>query len=156
MKPILKIALFATIIACISCTKDTEPQVTYKNVTPDSISGAWQLKELYGQPLADGLFMYVELTRRDKLFTIYENMNGTGEVTVVYTGRYDLYEDNVINGIYDNMIYEYWDHSYTISELTDDRMVWTATDDPEEVQVYVKVDSVPESIVSAAGSGAAE
>ena len=67
-------------------------------------------------------------------------------MTCRYSGTYGISDGNVIKGIYDNSIYTYWAHDYEVSGLTGDRMVWTATDNPEDVSVYVRVDSIPGNI----------
>lgn len=148
MKHLLKIA-FALVLLSVpfACTKEEAQVSPFLEVTTNNISGTWTLSEWNGKPLSEGLFFYIEIVRRDKLFTTYENITGSSTVTVTRTGRYDLYDGDIITGIYDNSLNEYWMHKYVISELTGDRMVWTATDDPDEVMVYVRCDSVPEDIL---------
>ena len=82
--------------------------------------------------------------RRDTEFTLYYNLETFSPY--VRTGIYSVDEETgVISGRYDHYAGD-WTHSYTVSELTRDRMVWTAVDDPQDVSVYVRVDSVPEDI----------
>lgn len=146
MKRLLKIAFTVlAAAACLACSKDSsEDKTVYLSVNPTNLAGYWQLSEWNGKPLAEGNFAYIEITRQDKKFTMYENITGTSTVTREYTGTYGISDDDVIRGIYDNSIYTYWSHDYKITELTYDRMVWTATDDPDDVSVYVRVDAIPE------------
>ena len=146
MKRFLKIALAAMAAAFLSCSKDEAVEQAGLNVIPSNLEGCWQLSEWMGEALPEGNFVYMELTRQDKKFTIYENMRGTSTVTCRYSGTYGISDGNVIKGIYDNSIYTYWAHDYEVSGLTGDRMVWTATDNPEDVSVYVRVDSIPGNI----------
>lgn len=147
MKKILKFGILAVLAvsALCSCTdENTAEEVVYLPVTANNISGTWQLAEQAGAPLAEGAYVYLDIVRRDTEFTVYEKV-GTF-ATDIDTGIYSIDEETgVISGRYDHS-YTDWNHSYVISELTADRMVWTATDDATDVSVYVRVDSIPEDI----------
>lgn len=131
--------------ALYSCSENNAAEeVVYLPVTANNISGTWQLSEQSGAPLADGLYVYLDIVRRDTEFTLYDNI-GTF-MTDVKTGVYSVdTQTGTISGKYDHSLGD-WAHSYVISELTADRMVWTAEDDPEEVSVYVRIDSIPAEI----------
>ena len=97
--------------------------------------------------MGEGVFAYMEFVRQDRKFTGYYNFDSFA--TVVETGKYDIdIEDNSIGGYYDHSFKEQWKHSYIISELTSERMVWTAEDDENEVRVYMRIDSLPDGIAS--------
>lgn len=153
MKKIMKSGFLAALalLALCSCSDEpVAPEVTYLPVTASNISGTWQLSEQSGAPLAGDAYVYLDIVRRDTEFTIYTN---TGTMTTdVMTGIYHINEETgVISGRYDHYVGD-WTHSYAISELTSDRMVWTAVDDPEDISVYVRVDSVPDEIRNASGN----
>lgn len=150
MKNLLKTAVTAAIFAAVSCSKDNIPaEAEYLPVTYFNIAGTWELVEWNGEPLAEGTFAYIELTRQ-KEFSTYTNIEATSLVTTVETGVYDIdSDDDSIGGYYDNAYYEQWSGRYVISQLSGDRMVWTATDDDSEVRVYSRIDSIPEGIVQA-------
>ena len=67
----------------------------------------------------------------------------------VVTGNFNIETDvekgAIIRGIYD---YDegYWSHEYEVNELTEDTMTWVATDDPNFVQKFVRVEAIPEHI----------
>ncbi len=149
MKKILK-SVFAALLASValsSCTEDSPETVSYLPVTANNISGTWQLSEWLGKPVPAGSYVYMDIVRRDTEFTLYYNLETFSPY--VRTGIYSVDEETgVISGRYDHYAGD-WTHSYTVSELTPDRMVWTAVDDPQDVSVYVRVDSIPEDIKGA-------
>ena len=151
MKNLLKIAFIATALAfAASCSKEDSETVEYLRATPYNVEGIWQLVEWNGASLADGSFAYIELVRKNRDFTAYDKIETF--VTSVRTGEFDIDEENsTIGGIYDYSIYTPWEHSYVISELTHDRMVWTAEDDAAEVRVYMRVQALPEGIAPETG-----
>ena len=146
MKNLLKTVLAVAAIAFMaSCDKNALDEETYLEVTPFNIEGIWELTELNGVPMGEGVFAYMEFVRQDRKFTTYDNLDSF--LTSVKTGEYDVDEvDGSIGGIYDYSSMTPWSHSYVISELTHDRMVWTAEDDESEVRVYVRVDALPDGI----------
>lgn len=153
MKHTLKIALIATTVAaCLSCQKDEGTDNIYLDVTPYNIEGTWQLTEWMGSPLAEGAFVYMELTRQNREFTMYDNMLGTSNAINPTSGIYSIGEDDVIWGYYDNSGYTFWSHKYVISELTATSMVWTAADNPEDISVYTRIDSIPEYVTGGSAS----
>lgn len=146
MRRFLKIALMALLLAAgTACTKEENKTSQYLDVTSNNIAGTWTLSEWNGEPLADGLFMYIELIRRDRKFAFYENMTGTSNVTTKKTGYFDLFDEDVITFLYDNSQTQYGKR-YIISELTADRMVWTMEDNPDEVSVYIRCTAIPEEV----------
>ena len=147
MKRFLKTAIIAAAAAaCFSCQKDEDSDAAFMEVTPYNIEGTWQLAEWMGKPLEENSFVYMELARQDRKFTMYDNMLGTENTVNSTSGTYSIDEDGVIWGYYDNSIYTFWSHKYAITELTATSMVWTATDNPEDISVYVRVASIPESV----------
>lgn len=145
MKNLLKIFLIAAFaVAAASCSK-TEEDVVYLQLTPFNIDGIWQLSEWNGEPLADGSYAYIEFDRRDMQFTSYSNIETSSPV--IEPGTFGIYqEENAIWGYYEYDNQRWWTHKYVVSELTSDRMVWTAQDDPSEVRVYVRIDALPDGI----------
>ena len=93
-----------------------------------------------------------ELTRQNREFTMYDNMLGTSDAINPTSGIYSIGEDDVIWGYYDNSGYTFWSHKYVISELTATSMVWTAADNPEDISVYTRIDSIPESVTGGSAS----
>ena len=130
-------------LAFVGCESNeeefVEPQL---EVTPNNIAGEWMLESWNnGLPVAEGCYLYMELVRKDRTFTIYENLDSFQ--TVRQTGRYVIEVDPelgaVIRGDYDFGGGD-WNHHYIISSLTASRMVWVAVDDPQDVSVYVRTE----------------
>lgn len=139
----------AVVLFAVSCDKNdgiAEEQtlpVTYIN-----IEGTWELVEWNGEPLAEGTYAYIELTRQGE-FSSYSNIESTALVTTAMTGTYDIdQDDDTVGGNYDYLDYEPWAHRYVVSGLTATSMTWTADDDASEVRVYSRIDSIPEGIVT--------
>lgn len=155
MKQLLRLAaLMSVMMAAVSCGKESgsgsaEIEVSYHNV-----SGTWVLERWSGGDLSDGLYLYMELTRRDRRFTLYENMHTAYAHKT--TGDYYIYVDeslgcSVIRGMYD-YTHNYWSHRYIVS-VTENEMTWTATDDAGDVSVYRRCSGIPAEILAEAGDG---
>ena len=134
-------AIFAAfcLLGCVSCTKSNSGEEPLLEVNRNNISGEWELVEWNGNSLEEGTFFRINLVRNDGTFTIVQNMDAFPEIPREITGRYDLREDevygSVISGIYDHDS-GLWSHEYSITSLTDVRMQWVATDDPDFVQIF--------------------
>ena len=131
----------------VSCDKSGTETEEYLSLTYYNVAGTWELVEWNGEPLAEGTYAYIELTRQGE-FTSCSNIETTSSVASVMTGEFDIdHEKKTIGGYYDYMDFKQWSHWYAVSELTSDRMVWTATDDPSEVRVYSRIDAIPEGLI---------
>ena len=92
MKNFLKSTVLSLAVLCLcACDDDKSYEDPGLEVTPHNIAGTWQLAEWNGAPLAEGSFVYIEFTRKDKLFTMYQNLDSFG--TRKLTGRYDITTD---------------------------------------------------------------
>ena len=146
MKNLFKLtfALVAA-IAMISCD-ELAIDSDFLNVTPNNIAGSWRLESSCGEPLADGLYVYIDFDRKERSFEMFQNTDSYS--TRFITGRYFIYTDEeagaVIRGDYDYGNGA-WEHRYVVTDLTKKRMTWTALDNAEYVDVYVRCD-IPESI----------
>ena len=143
-KFILSMAVFAVVA---SCTKE-KPVVVYLDVTPNSISGSWELVLLNDSELQEGTYLYVDFVRKERTFAIYQNFDSIDQQPHVLTGTFSIETDvergAIIRGIYD---YDggFWAHQYEVNDLTENSMEWVAVDDPSYVQKFVRT-SIPESI----------
>ena len=142
------IVVFAAALLAVSCGKET-PVVEYLDVTPNNISGQWQLVKWNGSDLSEGSYFYMDLVRKETKFTIYQNFDSMADMPHVVTGEFSI-ETNaelgaVISGMYD---YDegFWAHKYIVRNLTKDSMEWIASDDPSFVQEFVRVSEIPTSI----------
>lgn len=140
-------AIVSAAICLISCEKDdlTQP-IVYLEVNVNNISGTWELESWNGNPLASGTYVYLDFVRKDRTYTMYQNLDSFTDVPHVVTGYFSLDTDpelgTIIRGNYDYDSGE-WAHRYIISELTDNSMIWTAKDDSGFVQKFVRVASIP-------------
>lgn len=143
MKRIFKlVALTLFVAAFAACDDDKSYPDPGLEVSANNLAGTWQLAEWNGAPLAEGSYVYLELIRKDRLFKMYQNIDSFSPRLT--TGRYALETissvGTVIRGIYDNSLETEWKHRYIVRDLTAERMVWVATDDSEDIQVYVRAE----------------
>ena len=148
MKKIL-ILLSIITMAAVSCGKiiQTEPEdAPQLEVNANNISGQWELVEWNGSYLSEGTYVYLDIVRNDKTYTMYQNMDSFTNVPHVLTGSYHLSTDvelgAVIRGNYDHDSGE-WLHRYIVQSLTANEMMWVATDDFSFSQKFVRVDTIP-------------
>lgn len=145
MKKIVKFAMVIVAIMAVGCSKPDLDVVEYLDVTPNNIKGVWRMESYdNGVKLAEGSYYYIVFDRAERTFVTYDNL-GSMEM-YKNSGRYDITTDGaaVIRGMYDFGRGD-WEHSYYVRDLTDDSMVWVATDDESIVRVYVR-DELPEWI----------
>ena len=138
----LAVATFA-----VACGKE-EPVVEYLDVTPNNLAGEWKLVEWKGGPLDEGTYFYIDIVRKGRKFTSYQNFDSMADMPHVVTGTYniemDVEDGAIIRGMYD---YDegFWSHSYKVDDLTKDSMTWTAEDDPTFIQKFVRT-SIPSEL----------
>ena len=147
-KNILASALAALSFFAVSCDRNdmTEPQVEYLDVNANNISGKWELVEWNGNALTEGTYVFMEIVRNDRTFKIYQNLDSFSDVPHVVSGSYYIETDPelgaIIRGVYDHDSGD-WAHRYIIKDLTASEMTWVAKDDPDYIQKYVRVESIP-------------
>ena len=148
MKKIL-ILLSIITLSAVSCGKIimTEPEdAPQLEVNAHNISGQWELVEWNGEYLAEGTYVYLDIVRNDKTYTMYQNMDSFTNVPHVITGSYHLSTDPelgaIIRGTYDHDCGE-WSHRYIIQSLTADKMIWVTTDNRSSYQVFLRVKDIP-------------
>jgi hypothetical protein len=148
MKTLFK-RVFFTLMAIVTMTacndKDIYQEPTLE-VTPNNIAGSWRLESWSGGELAEGAFVYIDFVRADRTYTLYQNIDSHQTRTI--TGRYYIETDAelgaIIRGNYDYVNGD-WAHRYIVTDLTADRMVWTAKDNLNDVSVYVRT-PIPEEL----------
>ena len=137
----------ALILAVSSCEKEIGgDEVLLLEVNANNISGKWQLMQWNESSLNDDTYVYIDIVRNDRTYTMYQNIDSFKDVPHMITGSYYLEVDPaigaVIRGNYDHDSGD-WAHRYIITDLTRTKMVWTAKDDPTFVQIWNRVDSIP-------------
>ncbi len=140
------IAILLVSLSVASCDKDLEPKVVYLEVNANNISGQWELSEWNGTSLMDGTYVYLDIVRNDRTYTMYQNLDSFMDVPHTVTGSYFLETDPelgaIIRGNYDHDSGD-WAHRYIIKDLTATEMTWIAKDDDSFVQKFVRIDSIP-------------
>ena len=135
-------------MAAISCETEEErvPEPVQLEVNANNISGKWQLVEWNGAGLAEGTYVYLDIVRNDKTYTMYQNLDSFTNVPHVVTGSYFIETDPelgaIIRGNYDHDSGD-WSHRYIVKSLTDVQMVWVAKDDETFIQIFDRVDTIP-------------
>ena len=137
--------LFASLILA-SCGKEQPVVIEYLDVNANNISGSWQLVDWNGAPLQEGTYVFINLVRNDRTYTMYQNIDSFTDIPHVVTGRYFIETDPavgaIIRGDYDHDSGD-WAHRYIVKDLTATSMTWVAKDNPEYVQKYERVESIP-------------
>lgn len=143
----LLVSMSVISMVATSCIDKTDVEVEeYLDVNANNISGKWELAEWNGAALTAGTYVFMEIVRNDRTFTLYQNLDSFNDVPHVVTGSYFIETDPelgaIIRGNYDHDSGD-WAHRYIIRDLTRESMIWVAKDDPEFVQKYVRVESIP-------------
>ena len=140
------IAAAFAVMSLISCTEKPEVTVEYLDVNANNISGKWELVEWNGSPLTEGTYVYLDIVRNDRTYTMYQNLDSFTNVPHKVTGSYYIeYEPElgaILRGNYDHDSGD-WAHRYIVKDLTATEMYWIAKDDRTFIQKYVRVDSIP-------------
>jgi hypothetical protein len=141
------LAIFAVAVLSVACSKDSEPQVEVLDVTRSNIAGVWMLESWNDAPLAEGSYIYIKFERSDRTYTMWQNVDSfyARKLTGIYWIDIDEELGAVIRGNYDHGAGD-WSHRYIVTDLTANRMVWTAKGDESDVSVYVRCD-LPEEFV---------
>lgn len=138
-------AAFA-VMSLISCTEKPEVTVEYLDVNANNISGKWELVEWNGAPLTEGTYVYLDIVRNDRTYTMYQNLDSFTNVPHKVTGSYYIEYDPelgaILRGNYDHDSGD-WAHRYIVKDLIATEMYWIAKDDRTFIQKYVRVDSIP-------------
>ena len=140
--------LAAMALVSVSCEKNgiPEPEEPQLEVNANNISGKWELVEWNEAELAEGTYVYIDLVRNDRTYTMYQNLDSFADVPHVVTGSYYIETDvelgAVIRGNYDHDSGD-WAHRYVVKSLTATTMIWVAKDNENFIQKFSRVDSIP-------------
>lgn len=148
MKRFIWLIISVLAIAFVACDEPTpevpaEPQL---EVTASNIAGEWQLIEWKGEPLAEGSYVYIAFDRRERTYTLYQNLDSFSTRTL--TGSFFIETDPelgaVIRGNYDYDRGD-WAHRYCVISLTANEMVWVNLDNVVDQSVYTRT-TIPAEI----------
>lgn len=157
MKTLFKMmALFALLFTITSCGDDDEVALNpTRDVNYANLAGTWYLSEWNGEKMNDTRYYYITFNRKEvdgkRKYEIYTNYNSafSEKITGAFLLKKEADFGDVITGTYDFQLStdDGWPHDYSITEMYENSMVWTATDDADEVRVYTRCSEVPEDIV---------
>lgn len=149
MNKILKLMAFAAcFFCCMSCDDDEIIPPTLE-VTPANLDGTWQLAEWNGSPLPEGTYCYVDFERKNQVFCMYQKFDSmyARYITGSFSIEKNPYLGFVISGVYDYGNGE-WNNDYIVTDLQENgSMIWTAKDNPDDIQHFVRCEKVPDEIV---------
>lgn len=150
MNKFLKTAVVALVGLCLmACQGPNEEPAPLPQLeaTPNNVAGSWQLSEWMGKPLAEGSYVYIDLVRSGRTYTMYQNIDSQNARTI--TGRFYIEQndmgESVIRGLYDHSVGE-WNNRYIITSLTAEEMVWQVEGNDADVSVYTRCE-IPAEIV---------
>ena len=135
-------------LVSVSCERNdtSEPEEPQLEVNANNISGKWELVEWNESSLVEGTYVYLDVVRNGRTYTMYQNLDSFSNVPHVVTGSYYIDTDvelgAVIRGNYDHDSGD-WAHRYVVKSLTATKMVWVAKDDETFIQKFERVDSIP-------------
>lgn len=157
MKTLFKMMALFTLLFCISsCGDDEEVTPKLMEVNYANIAGTWRLAEWNGEKIDDPRYSYITFNRKaedgKRAFMMYTNLNSAVSERINGAFELDINDDSkdIISGTYDYTLStnDEWGHTYIITGLDENSMIWTAEDDAEEVRVYTRCSEVPADIVA--------
>ena len=69
------ISFVAIILLAVSCRQEEPVTIEYLEVNANNISGSWELVEWNGAALQSGTYVFLNIVRNDKTFTMYQNLD---------------------------------------------------------------------------------
>ena len=115
-------------------------------VTYMAIDGCWQLEMWQGRPIAEDTYLYIEFDRKERRYTIWDNIDsmyatdttGTFTITEEEDGTYTL------SGTYDYGVGD-WSCDYQVILWNKGKsMKWRSRNGSHQVMDFVRVDEIPE------------
>ena len=143
---LLSVTLMLGAISTMSCEKpaplpsDEKVAVTYYN-----IDGCWELSQLNGRPLQENTYLYIEFSRGDHSYQMWDNFNSMYGVCT--TGTFYITEEEdgtyTLSGTYDYGVGD-WSNDYRVVLTHEgDHMQWRALS-ANQTMDFVRVEAMPE------------
>lgn len=155
MKNIFKLMALFAFLFCFSSCEDDEPVIPTLEVTPANLEGTWKLAEWNGASLDEGTYCYVIFNRKEQTFEMYQKFDSmyARHITGSFSIENNPYLGYIISGVYDYGNGD-WNNKYIVTDLLESgSMIWTAKDDENDVNKYIRCDKVPEEIIAEAKIG---
>ncbi len=132
-------AVLAVAMVSVACGKEEPVKEVELDVTPNNVAGEWKLVQWNGEGLDADTYFYIDLVRKERKFTIYQNFDSMGEMPHIVTGEFNIelsdIGEPIVRGMYDYSE-GFWSHKYLVTSLTKTTMVWTSVEDPDFVQKF--------------------
>ena len=135
MKNIFNLMALFAFLCCFSACNDDEAVIPTLAVTPANLNGTWELSEWNGQPLAEGTYCYVTFDRKEQTFEMYQKFDSMYARHI--TGGFSIEEDPYLGSVITDL-------------LETGSMIWTAKDNENDVNKYVRCETIPEGIIAEA------
>lgn len=140
---LLSVTLMLGAISTMSCEKpaplpsDEKVDVTYYN-----IDGCWELYMFHGAPLQEDTYLYIEFSRSDHRYQMWDNLNSMYGISTTGTFYITEEEDDTytLSGNYDHGAGD-WSSNYKVEMSSTDNMTWRST---ETILDFRRIDSIPE------------
>lgn len=150
MKNLFKLMALLAFFSCFTSCDDSETtNIPTLEVTPANLNGIWELSEWNGEPLVEGIYCYVIFNRKEQTFEMYQKFDSmyARYITGNFSIEEDLYLGSVISGVYDFGNGD-WNNKYIVTDLlASGSMTWTAKDNKNDINKYIRCEKVPENIV---------
>ena len=140
---LLSVTLMLVAITTTSCEKpaplpsDERVAVTYYN-----IDGCWELYMFHGAPLQEDTYLYIEFSRSDHRYQMWDNLNSMYRIST--TGTFYITEEEdgtyTLSGNYDHGAGD-WSSNYKVEMSSTENMTWRST---ETILDFRRIDSIPE------------
>ena len=153
MKNIFKLTALAVFLCCLVSCDDDEPIIPTLEVTPANLNGTWELSEWNGTPLAEGTYCYITFNRKEQTFEMYQKFDSmyarAHHRKFQYQKRPLIWApssaESMISGNGE------WNNKYIVTDLLESgSMIWTAKDNENDVNKYIRCEKVPENIIAEA------
>ena len=115
-------------------------------VTYMAIDGCWQLEMWQGRPIAEDTYLYIEFDRKERRYTMWDNIDsmyatdttGTFAITQEEDGSYTL------SGTYDYGVGD-WSSDYCVTLRNEgERMQWISRSGSFQAMDFVRIAEIPE------------
>ena len=149
MKRFLKTIAFMLVLGgFFACSPEEDLTPQSLDVTPNNISGVWELDEINGDTLPQGVYCYIRFVRRDMTFTMYQKFDSMYPRRL--TGTFDITKDDykgyILSGKYDYGTGD-WNNSYIVTKLFEKWMTLAVDSENGDVCKYVRCNEVPAEII---------
>lgn len=139
--------LFFLTISLVACEKEEEQGMVYLDVTNANLHGTWKLSEWSGEPMNDTRYCYIDFSRSEETFIIYENIGSmyAQKLTGSYRIKGNKGDGYQLTGTYD-YTGEQW-KGYHVVSLTNTQLQLRVDRSEEDILIYDRCEEVPDKVI---------